>query len=100
MHGCLEGHPQDVMRTHNEKRPGMQHPRAFACLGDRVTDLLVRGSVEEGDAHVCFLRAHIRCRAVRAGQSIECGGVEQGHEVGSVKVQTWLLRARTLPASF
>ncbi len=70
------------------KRPRMLHSRAFACLGDRVTDLLVRTSVEEGDAHVCFLRAHTRCRAVGAGQSVECGGVEQGHEVDWVKVQT------------
>ncbi|MBV6743824.1 hypothetical protein [Xanthomonas vasicola] len=65
-----------------------------------MTDLLVRTSVEEGDAHGCFLRAHKRCRAVCAGQSIECGGSEQGHECDSVKVQACLLRARTLPASF
>lgn len=31
---------QPIERTHNEKRPRMQHPRAFASLGDRVTDLL------------------------------------------------------------
>ncbi|MBB3803259.1 hypothetical protein FHR47_003552 [Xanthomonas arboricola] len=65
-----------------------------------MTDLLVRTSVESGDAHGCFLRAHKRCRAVCAGQSIECGGMEQGHEVGSLKMQAYLLRARTLPASF
>ncbi|WP_162577196.1 hypothetical protein [Xanthomonas nasturtii] len=65
-----------------------------------MTDLLVRTSVESGDAHGCFFRAHKRCCAVCAGQSIECGGMEQAHEVGSVKAQAFLLRARTLPASF
>ncbi|UWI58926.1 hypothetical protein [Xanthomonas oryzae] len=65
-----------------------------------MTDLLVRTSVEEGDAHGCFLRAHERCRAVRAGQSIECGGIERVHGFDSVSVQACLLRARTLPASF
>ncbi len=82
------------------KRPRMQHPRAFACLGDRVTDLLESGHQPMMVRTAC-LAVHANDAAPSAPGSrlrwmkwLVCMSVRQ------VRLQAGLRRARTLPAGF
>lgn len=89
-----------LRRTRNEKRPRMRHPRAFAYLGDRVTDLLESG---HQPIMVCMSRSTVRAIAAahRApGSRSNLVGWLACMKVSRVRVQALLRRARTLPAGF